>query len=231
MSVIAVIPARGGSKRIPRKNIKDFLGKPMIAYSIETALSTGLFDKVIVSTDDVEIASIAENYGADVPFVRPKDLADDLTGTDAVVRHAIEYCLQEGESVELACCIYATAPLLQVQFLEEGYRKLVNSDKCFAFSVTTFPFPIQRAVLINENGEVDAFWPEKIFDRSQDLSEAYHDAGQFYWGRTDAFMNNEIIFSPVSLPVILPRHHVLDIDTPEDWKQAELLYKAFHLDK
>ena len=139
--------------------------------------------------------------------------------------------MQEGETVDLACCIYATAPLLQSQFLEEGYRKLVNSDKCFVFSVTSFPFPIQRAVFINEDGEVEAFWPEKIFDRSQDLSEAYHDAGQFYWGRTEAFMNNEIIFSPVSLPVILPRHHVLDIDTPEDWKQAELMYKAFHLDK
>ena len=228
---IAVIPARGGSKRIPRKNIKNFCGKPVIAYSITTALDTGLFDHVIVSTDDEEIASIAREYGAEVPFMRPAQLADDYTGTDDVARHALEWYRDRGRKVDYACCIYATAPLLESRFLVEGHEKLVQSRKSFAFSVTSFPFPIQRAIQIDEDGSVEAIWPENTEKRSQDLEEAFHDAGQFYWGTAAAFLKDVPLFSAASLAVVLPRHRVQDIDTLEDWKRAELMYKVIELEK
>ncbi len=224
--ILAVIPARGGSKRIPKKNIRDFCGKPIISYSIEAALKSKLFDKVIVSTDDEEIAAVAREFGAETPFMRPAKISDDYTGTNAVVKHAIQWYQEQAGSITLACCIYATAPFLRAKYLSEGYDKLINTGKSFVFSVTSFPFPIQRAIRINKNAEVEAFWPENISERSQDLEEAYHDAGQFYWGRPQAFLNNETIFSSVSLPVILPRYLVQDIDTQEDWIRAELMYQA-----
>jgi pseudaminic acid cytidylyltransferase len=223
---VAIIPARGGSKRIPRKNIKQFGGKPIIAHSIAAAKNCGLFDSVIVSTDDEEIAAVARAQEAEVPFLRPKPLADDHTGTNAVVKHAIQWLTEHGRSVDYACCIYATAPFLQSRFLCEGYEKLVSTGKSFAFSVTSFPFPIQRAIRITPEGLVAPFYPEHVFTRSQDLEEAYHDAGQFYWGKADAFLTDEVLFSPCSVPVVLPRHLVQDIDTPEDWVRAELMYKA-----
>ena len=224
---VAIIPARGGSKRIPRKNIKHFLGKPIIGYSINAALATDLFDRVIVSTDDDEIADTAVALGAEVPFRRPKALSDDFTGTTVVVKHAIQWLNENGTSVEYVCCIYATAPFLQCEFLHEGYNKLLNSKKSFAFSVTSYPFPIQRAIKINQAGLVEAFSPEFFHTRSQDLEEAYHDAGQFYWGKSKAFLDEEITFSSVSVPVVLPRHLVQDIDTMEDWDRAELMYQAW----
>lgn len=223
---LAVIPARGGSKRIPRKNIRDFCGKPIIAYSIEAALDSGLFDHVIVSTDDDEIASVAREFGAATPFMRPTEIADDHTGTNAVVKHALQWYQEKVHSVSLACCIYATAPFVRSEYLKEGHDKLINSDKSFAFSVTSFPFPIQRAIYINGKGEVEAFWPEHINTRSQDLEQAYHDAGQFYWGRSQAFLNDEVTFSNISIPVILPRYLVQDIDTMEDWYHAEHMFQA-----
>lgn len=223
---LAVIPARGGSKRIPRKNIRDFCGKPIIAYSIEAALASQLFDQVIVSTDDDEIASVAREFGAETPFIRPVDIADDHTGTNAVVKHAIQWYLEQSQSISLACCIYATAPFVSAEYLREGHDKLINSDKSFAFSVTSFPFPIQRALRINKKGEVEAFWPEYINTRSQDLEEAYHDAGQFYWGRSKAFLNDDVTFSNISIPIILPRYLVQDIDTMEDWQRAEHMFEA-----
>lgn len=226
MTIVAVIPARGGSKRIPRKNIREFDGKPIIAYSIEAALKLKLFDRVIVSTDDEEIASVSREYGAEVPFLRPAELADDYTGTNAVTKQAIEWLNTNDGKVEYACCIYATAPFIQTRYLESGYEKLITSGKAFVFSVTSFPFPIQRAIRLNEQGEVVAFHPENYYVRSQDLEEAFHDAGQFYWGRADAFLNDEIPFSPVSLPIILPRHLVQDIDTEEDWQRAEYMHKV-----
>ncbi len=221
---LAVIPARGGSKRIPHKNIRSFFGKPIIAYSIEQALASGLFDHVIVSTDDEAIASVAREYGAETPFIRPVELADDYTGTNAVVKHAIEWYQEQGEPVSLACCIYATAPFVKHKYLRDGHDKLINSGKLFAFSVTDFSFPIQRALRITENGEADAFWPEYIATRSQDLEKAYHDAGQFYWGKANAFLEEAVMYSNVSIPVILPRSQVQDIDTMEDWEYAEMLY-------
>lgn len=223
---LAVIPARGGSKRIPRKNIRKFFGKPIIAYSIEQAISSTLFDHVIVSTDDQSIASVAREYGAETPFVRPADLSDDYTGTNAVVKHAIEWYQRErGKQVSLACCIYATAPFIKHEYLKDGHDKLVKSDHLFAFSVTDYAFPIQRALRMTENGEVDAFSPECITSRSQDLEKAYHDAGQFYWGKAHAFLEDAVMFSKVSIPVMLPRIRVQDIDNMDDWKYAEMLYQ------
>lgn len=226
---VAVIPARGGSKRIPRKNIKLFCGKPIIAYSIEAAKESGLFDRIIVSTDDEEIADVARQYGAEIPFFRPKELADDHTGTNTVVKHSIQWLQLQGNTVQYVCCIYATAPFLQTGFLVEGFEKLVASGKSFAFSTTSFPFPIQRAIRITAEGSVEAVSPENIFNRSQDLEEAYHDAGQFYWGTAEAFLSDTVIFSSASVPIVLPRHIVQDIDTNEDWLRAELMFQAWKL--
>lgn len=228
---VAIIPARGGSKRIPRKNIRMFAGKPIIAYSILAAVDTGLFDRIIVSTDDEEIAEVAKCYGAEVPFMRPKTLADDFTGTNAVIKHAIQWCIEQGNPIKYVCCIYATAPFVNSRYLKEGYVKLAGSEKSFSFSVTSFPFPVQRALRITKEGSVEALYPEHIFSRSQDLEEAYHDAGQFYWGRASAFLNDEILFSSVSIPILLPRHLVQDIDTFEDWKRAELMFSALQMEK
>ncbi|MCU0974239.1 MAG: pseudaminic acid cytidylyltransferase [Burkholderiales bacterium] len=223
---IAVIPARGGSKRIPRKNIRPFAGRPIIAWSIGAALESGLFDRVVVSTDDEEIAEVSRRHGAETPFVRPRDLADDYTGTNAVVKHAIEWLSEEGTPAEYACCIYATAPFVQPRYLREGFDKLVASGSSFAFSVTSYVFPIQRALRVTADNRVEAIWPESIFKRSQDLEEAYHDAGQFYWGRAEAFLDDLVTFSRASVPVVLPRHLVQDIDTLEDWVRAELMFSA-----
>jgi pseudaminic acid cytidylyltransferase len=225
---IAVIPARGGSKRIPRKNIRSFCGKPIIAYSISAAQQTGLFDQVVVSTDDEEIASIARTFGATTPFVRPKEIADDFTGTNAVVKHAVAWFNAQSHDVTHACCLYATAPLVQARYIAEGYEALSRSDAVFAFSVTSYAFPIQRAVRITPEGRVDAIYPEHRMTRSQDLEHAYHDAGQFYWGTARAFLEDMPLFAPHSVGVILPRHLVQDIDTLEDWNQAELMYGAIN---
>lgn len=221
---VAIIPARGGSKRIPRKNIKDFFGKPLIAYSIQTALESNLFDKIIVTTDDEEIASIAKEYGAEVPFLRPKELSDDFTGTGDVVKHAVEYLKACGEEFDYVCTIYATAPLLQPKYLIEGLKKLKDSDAANTFSATSMPFPIQRTFKLNNNGRCEMFTPEHYMTRSQDLEEAYQDAGQFYWKDLNK-KSSEIMFGKDSIPIILPRHLVQDIDTLEDWRRAEFMYE------
>jgi pseudaminic acid cytidylyltransferase len=223
---LAVIPARGGSKRIPRKNIKNFCGKPIIAWSIEAALDSRCFDTVIVSTDDTEIAEVAKNWGADVPFMRPDCLSDDNTGTTPVVRHAIQWIQQQGHSPVQVCCIYATAPFVSAEDLRRGQVALVESASDYAFSVTSYAFPIQRAVRITPANRVEMFNPEHFNTRSQDLEEAFHDAGQFYWGTADAWLHERRIFGANSVPVMLPRHRVQDIDTPEDWARAEWLFKA-----
>jgi N-acylneuraminate cytidylyltransferase len=223
LSSVAIIPARGGSKRIPRKNLKPFYGVPMIVRSIRTALDSALFDQVVVSTDDEEIAEVARAHGAHVPFMRPASLADDFTGTAAVMVHA----LNELPAVEFACCIYATAPLLQARYLRQGLDVLErHPDKSFAFSVASFGFPVQRALTLDEEGALTSLYPEFRATRSQDLPEAFQDAGQFYWGRRAAWLRGDVLFSPASLPVILPRHLVQDIDTLEDWTRAEYLYAA-----
>lgn len=223
MNSVAIIPARGGSKRIPRKNLLAFDGVPMIVRSIHTALDSGLFEQVVVSTDDAEIAELALAHGAQVPFLRPAELADDFTGTAAVIVHA----LQQLPAFDYACCVYATAPLLQARFLREGFELLQqHPDKAFAFSVCSFGFPVQRALTLDGQGALTALYPEFRNTRSQDLPEAFQDAGQFYWGRSEAWLRGEVLYSSASLPVILPRHLVQDIDTPQDWKRAEYLYAA-----
>ncbi len=227
MSTIAIIPARGGSKRIPRKNIKEFCGKPMIAWSIEAARAAGIFDTILISTDDDEIASVAEAYGAEAPFRRPAELANDHTPTLPVIAHALEWFETNRDPVEFACCIYATAPFLQAQYLRKGLELLqAHADAEFAFSITSYAFPIFRALNRNADGTVGMFWPENELKRSQDLPEAWHDAGQFYWGRMSAFCGRLGVFSARSYPVVLPRHLVQDIDTPEDWEMAEALFAA-----
>jgi pseudaminic acid cytidylyltransferase len=224
---IAVIPARGGSKRIPRKNIKDFHGKPLIAYSIEVALKSNLFEKIIVSTDDEEIAKISKKYGATIPFLRPKELSDDFTGTGTVVEHAIKYLKEQGETYDFICTIYATAPFLDEKYLIEGFEKLKNATAKNAFSCTSMPFPIQRTFKITKDERCEMFWPENFMKRSQDLEEAYQDAGQFYWTNLNV-ESNEITFGKDSIPIILPRYLVHDIDTSEDWIRAEYMYEAIN---
>ena len=224
--VVAIIPARGGSKRIPNKNIKLFTGQPIISYSIRVAQETGLFDRVIVSTDSPEIADIAREYGAEAPFLRPAELANDFAGTAEVVCHAIAWLEQEGMQPEFICCVYATAPFIQASHLKQGYDKLVSTDANSVFSVTTYPYPIYRSLKITEKGGIEMIWPEYENIRSQDLSEAYHDAGQFYWANTNKFLKGKSLFAKDSLPVVLPRYLVQDIDTAEDWETAERLFSV-----
>lgn len=223
---IAVIPARGGSKRIPRKNIKLFHGKPMIAYSIEAAIRSNCFDSVLVSTDDLEIAEIAKEYGAIVPFIRPAEIADDYATTLDVMAHALTWLNDHGTNAAYVCCLYATAPFVQSDDIKCALTMLEGSHADYVFSATTYAFPIQRAISLSEDNDVAMFSPEYEQVRSQDLVDAYHDAGQFYWGRTDAFKQKLPIFTSNSKAIILPRARVQDIDTPEDWDLAERLYTA-----
>ncbi len=226
----AIIPARGGSKRIPNKNIKLFAGKPIIAYSIEAAQKTNLFDRIIVSTDSEAIANVAIQWGAEVPFLRPSRLADDYTGIDNVMIHALNWFNEnEGSKIKYFCCIFATAPFIRPEDIRRGYDLLKKNKATTAFSVTTFPYPIFRALKVNAEGNLEMFWPEYLNSRSQDLPEAYHDAGQFYWAETKSYLREKRFFSKDALPVILPRYLVQDIDTPEDWETAELMFKAIQL--
>lgn len=228
---IAIIPARGGSKRIPRKNIKIFCGKPMIAWSIEAALRSNCFDRVIVSTDDTEIAQIARDYGAQVPFIRPATLADDRTGTSPVVAHAIQWLEQQDELVEHVCCIYATAPFLDEVDLQNGWNQLRDSGLDYSFSVASYAFPIQRALTIDTNGVVSMLNKEYLQTRSQDLTPAWHDAGQFYWGTKSSWLNGTEILDGRSISIKIPRHRVQDIDTEEDWIRAEFMMKTLQASK
>lgn len=220
---IAVIPARGGSKRIPRKNIKTFCGKPMIGWSIEAAKSSGLFERIIVSTDDAEIANVARQWGAEVPFIRPAELSDDHAGTTPVVAHATQWALDQGFDVSAVCCIYATAPFIQVDDLKRGWQAMDSGAWNYAFTVTDFAAPIFRAFKQTAEGGIEMFFPEHFSTRSQDLPIALHDAGQFYWGRPGAWIEGKKIFDRRSKPVIIPRWRVQDIDTQEDWARAEIL--------
>ena len=223
---LCVIPARGGSKRIPRKNIKSFCGQAIIGYSIKAALESKCFDQVIVSTDDTEIAEVAKSFGAIVPFVRPDELANDHAATIPVVKHTIEWFDEQGQSPTDVCCLYATAPFIQSQTISKAFQQLQESEAGYCFSVTSFAFPIQRSIRITQDDKVDMFYPENFNVRSQDLEEAYHDAGQFYWGKAQAFKDELPIFSETASPYILPRYLVQDIDTMEDWIRAEAMHRV-----
>lgn len=228
MSKLCIIPARGGSKRIPRKNIKLFFQKEMISYSIEEAKKSNLFDNIIVSTDDQEIADIAIKYGAQVPFIRPNHLSDDITGTIEVIQHGILTAEKiYNTQFQKICCLYATAPFIQEKYLVQSFVRLEKEKSDFSIPVTSFPFPIQRAVTIRNNLIVP-FSQECMKARSQDLEEAYHDVGQFYFGTRHAWMHYNNIWDAKISPVILPRYLVQDIDTLEDWKQAEMLYQSLN---
>jgi len=225
----ALIPARGGSKRIPRKNIRPFRGRPMIAWSIAAAQAAGCFDRIIVSTDDEEIAEVAHSYGAEVPFLRPGHLADDQASTQAVVLHALQWCQQQSLAPQAVCCLYATAPFVQSADLEAAGQLLEQDlESSFVFTATSFPFPIQRAIRIDGAGRSEMFYPEHFYTRSQDLEESFHDAGQFYWARPETWLTSMNIFDN-GRPLLLPRWRVQDIDTEEDWKRAEILHQVLDL--
>jgi pseudaminic acid cytidylyltransferase len=225
---VAIIPARGGSKRIPRKNLRPFCGRPMIAWSIQALRESGAVDRIVVSTDDDEIAETATALGAEVPFRRPPALADDHAATLPVIAHAVATLQAQGWALQRVCCVYATAPLLQGADLRAALATLDASGAQYVFSGTTFPFPIQRALRRDAQGGVEPMFPEAIGQRSQDLPEAVHDAGQFYWGRPQAFADQLPIFAPHSRIHLLPRHRVQDIDTEEDWQRAEAIFRSLH---
>lgn len=221
--VIGLIPARGGSKRIHRKNIRSFAGRPIIAWTIDALRNSGVVDRIFVSTDDEEIASVARREGAEIPFLRPPELSGDLVATLPVVTHAIHNLAAQGVRPDLICCAYATAPLMAPADVRRGLELLVDSAGDYAFSCGQYSFPIYRALRILEGGGVEPISPEFIQARSQDLPPAFHDAGQFYWGRSEAFVAGRPFFSPASRAVVVPSYRVQDIDTEEDWLRAELL--------
>lgn len=224
---VAIIPARGGSKRIPRKNVKNFRGKPMIAYSIRACIESGCFDKIIVSTDDDEIARVALEFGAEVPFMRPDYLSDDIVGTTSVIAHSTEWLLNQDIDVNLVCCVYATAPLIDPQDIRRGLNRISGSNFDYAFSATNYAFPIQRAFKILDDDTVEMFNPDEFQTRSQDLTNAWHDAGQFYWGTAEAWLSERQLFGRNSVPIILPRYKVQDIDDYDDWEYAELIFDSY----
>lgn len=226
---VAIIPARGGSQRIPHKNIRLFDGKPMLAYSIEAAVASGCFERIVVSTDDPEVARIANACGAETPFIRPASLADEHSGLDVVLGHAVSWLEANGCKPAFVCCVFATAPFLAASALQEGLQTLQQAgpERQYAVAVASFPFPIQRAVRMTADGGMEPFHPECIPMRSQDLEPAFHEAGQFFWGRPEALRHEISIYAPgVSIPVVIPRHRVQDIDNMEDWTRAEYLFKA-----
>jgi len=223
---IAVIPARGGSKRIPRKNIKLFSGRPMIAHAITAAIKSGLFDHVVVSTDDDEIAQIAREWGAETPFPRPADLADDHTPTVPVIAHAIGACEELGWRIDLVCCIYPGVPLIQIDDIKGALELLRSTGADYCFPVTEFSSAIQKAMKSDDGGRMSPFFPEYELVRSQDLTLAFHDAGQFYWGTRHAWLTNPHIHNG-GIGYRIPRWRVVDIDTPDDWRRAEMIFNSY----
>ena len=222
---ICVIPARGGSKRIKKKNLKSFSGKPIILWSIEIAKAAKCFDKIIVSTDDYEIMNLVKNYGLEVPFNRPKKLSDDYVGILPVVSHAIKWEMKQNKKPSYVCCILATAPFIKLKELKLGLKILKNNSFDYTFAATNFSYPIHRSFKIKNNGKSQMLFPKHYNSRSQDLPSVYHDAGQFYWGRTDAWLTNKPIIGSNSYPILIPRKRAIDIDTIEDWLIAEEMFK------
>lgn len=221
---IAMITARGGSKRIPRKNVKEFLGKPILLYSIEAALEAGIFDEVMVSTDDEEIASLAKNAGANVPFMRSEDTSNDYATTTDVVYEVLKEYEKLGEEFEYCCCIYPTAPFVTADCLKEAMDMLIEKNADSLVPVVRFDFPPQRGIIIKD-GRMEFKWPENKFTRSQDLEPFYHDCGQFYCLKTDSFLTQKSLVMEDTVAFIREESKVQDIDTMEDWKMAELKYR------
>lgn len=223
-SVLAIITARGGSKRIKRKNIRDFHGKPIIAYSIQAALDCKLFDRIVVSTEDDEIAEISKEYGAEVPFVRDVRLADDYVGTVEIVADAINRLDSSGDTYKHICCIYPTAPLLTTRHLQEAYQMLCSGNIDYVLPVGEYDREIYHSLRESNTQGIEPIFPEYIGSRTQDLPTVYHDAGQFYWGRREAFLREKTIFGKNSRMLVIPSAYVCDIDYEEDWEKAEKMY-------
>lgn len=225
---IAIIPARGGSKRIPKKNIKDFLGKPIIAYSIEIAVSCKLFSKVIVSTDDQEIKDVAIKYGAEVPFIRPRKIADDFTGTHEVIGNAVKWLEDNGQKMDYVCCIYPTAPLIHRDDLKKGFEIIKIGKWNSVMAATNFSYPIFRSFEILQDGGLKMIFPDYYNSRSQDLPEVYHDAGMFYWAKPNTWKEKPKEYFQNKSIVKIPNYRTQDIDTLDDWKKAEIIYKIIN---
>lgn len=221
---LCVIPARSGSKRIKRKNTREFAGKPMLYWSINSALQANCFDKIIVSTDDKETSDLAIDLGAEVPFIRPSNLADDYASTISVMKHSIEWYKENLIYFDNVCCLYPATPLLQPKYIAEGLRQLLHFDYCFA--ALEFNHPVQRGFKFSQSGAIEKDRNSAFHERTQDLPNYWHDAGQFYWGKCDAWLAEKQIFSEHSTAVKLERLSVVDIDFPEDWKLAELIFKS-----
>jgi pseudaminic acid cytidylyltransferase len=222
--IVAIIPARGGSKRIPRKNIKNFNGRPIISWSIIAAQNSGLFDKVVVSTDDSEIKIISESYGASVPFIRPSDISDDYTPTVPVMAHSVKEIDKLYEPVEYACCIYPCSPLLLTSDLRKSFSIIKSTGEDFVYPVAEYPHPIYRAMRQSKEGKMEFIHPKYELVGTQDLEKTYHDAGQFYWGKADAWRKLKKMHTD-GIGMVIPSNRVVDIDTEDDWKRAELLSK------
>jgi N-acylneuraminate cytidylyltransferase len=227
MNNLAIIPARGGSKRIPKKNIKDFLGKPIISYSIKTAIQSNLFDEIMVSTDDEEIAKIAIKYGAKVPFFRSKEVADDYAILAEVVIEVLQQYEIQNIKFDNVCCILPTAPFLTKKDIITGYKKLIQSSFNCVFPVVKYSFPIQRALQL-DGQKIKMIWPENLTTRSQNLKPSYHDAGLFYWVKSKMILKENRIWNDNTSAIIINEFMAHDIDTPEDWQRAEIAYAVLH---
>jgi len=223
MTNIAIIPARGGSKRIPRKNIKEFCGKPIIAYSIEAAIKSNIFNEIMVSTDDEEIAEVAKKYGASVPFFRSAEMSTDMAMTVPVLIEVLGEYEKQGKHFDITCCIYPCAPFVTAQKLKQGIDLLLQNDASFAFPIVKFSYPPQRCFVIREQ-RISMLYPENYLKRSQDLEPLYHDAGQFYFAKTEVLREKQTFFGENSMPIICNESEMQDIDTMEDWKIAEIKY-------
>tara|TARA_B110001454_G_C12662267_1_gene410014 strand:- start:224 stop:913 length:690 start_codon:yes stop_codon:yes gene_type:complete len=221
---IAIIPARGGSKRIVGKNYKNFNGLPIIANTINILKKSNLFDKIFVSTDSKKITSIAERFGAEVPFIRPKKLSDDYATSVEVINHSVRY-LKKIHDFEYACCVYAPNPFLQIKDLKKGYSLVKLKKVDFVFSATAYPFPFFRSLILSKKGKIEMMLKKNFFKRTQDLKKIFCDAGQFYWGTKDAWLKKKTIYSKKSKIVSIPKWRYHDIDTAEDWKKAEKFIK------
>jgi len=223
---IAIIPARGGSQRIKRKNIKLFYGKPMIVWVIEKLINSNFFDKVVVSTDNIEIKNISLQAGADVPFIRPENLSDNYTTTVPVISHAVSECLYLGWNIETVCCVYPCSPFLKIIDIQKSYEILLNKNFNFVYPVVEYPHPIQRALKRSKNGQMVFKYAEYELSRTQDLDMFYHDAGQFYWGLKDAWISNKKMHTN-GTSIVIPSWRVVDIDTEDDWQRAENIFISY----
>lgn len=228
MKNIAIIPARGGSKRIPRKNIKPFLGRPIVSYSIEAALKSDVFQEVMVSTDDPEIEQIAKEFGASVPFFRSSDTANDFAPLSEVLLEVLHAYEKRGMCFDNVCCILPTAPLITEENIKAAYSVLKESTFDSVCPVVAFSYPILRSLCLSESKQLQMNWPEYRFTRSQDLQPAYHDSGTFYWIKTESLLKNKKLLSDNGTAIVMDEFHVQDIDTYEDWVLAEMKYRLLH---